>query len=118
MYLINQECLEISKKIDFTSLKNSKILITGASGLIGLYLINTLKQIKKSENIEIYGWVKSEIEKSHIDFFNDVNILQGDICDNNSFDNLPKFDVIIHSAGYGQPGKFLKDKIKILLSFF
>ncbi len=114
MHFINEECLDISKKIDFTSLKNLRILVTGASGLVGLYLINTLKQLKNSNNIEIYGWIKSEIEESHVDFFKDINIIQGDICDSSSFDNLPNFDVIIHAAGYGQPGKFLKDKVKTI----
>lgn len=114
MQFINEECLEITKKIDFTTIKNLKILVTGASGLVGLYLINTLKQLKETNNIEIYGWVKSELDKTHINFFEDIKIIKGDICDSNTFVDLPNFDIIIHAAGYGQPGKFLKDKVKTI----
>lgn len=114
MQFINEECLEITKKINFTTIKNLKILITGASGLVGLYLINTLKQLKETNNIEIYGWIKSELDETHIDFFEGIKIIKGDICDSNAFIDLPNFDIIIHAAGYGQPGKFLKDKVKTI----
>lgn len=114
MQFINEECLEITKKINFTTIKNLKILVTGASGLVGLYLINTLKQLKETNNIEIYGWVKSELDETHIDFFEGIEIIKGDICDSNTFIDLPNFDIIIHAAGYGQPGKFLKDKVKTI----
>jgi hypothetical protein len=45
MSIINLETKKIVELIDFTQLKNKKVLVTGASGLVGIYLISTLKQI-------------------------------------------------------------------------
>lgn len=90
------------------NLNGKKVLITGASGLIGVHLIESIS------NGDIYTWTKNEIDIYLKDKFNNCNIIQRDITDINSFNDLPKFDIIIHSAGYGQPGKFLDDKIKTI----
>ena len=64
MSIIEIETKEIVNKIKFDDLKNSKILITGASGLIGIYLISCLKHLIKTHNLEIYTWVKNDIDPS------------------------------------------------------
>lgn len=114
MSIIEKESKEIIDKIDFTGLKNKSILITGASGLIGVYMISCLKQISKTHNIKIYAWIKNEIDKEFLSIFDDCYIIKKDITDQNSFIDLPNFDCIIHAAGYGQPGKFLDNKIKTI----
>jgi FlaA1/EpsC-like NDP-sugar epimerase len=40
--------------LDFSSLNNKKILLTGTTGLIGVHLLSTLILLKKIYNIEIY----------------------------------------------------------------
>lgn len=112
--MIQKECFELVKKINFGELKNKSVLITGASGLIGVYLVSCLKEIKNEYNISINVWIKNDIEKEFKDIFDGCNIIKGDITDINSFTNLPKYDVIIHAAGYGQPGKFMENKIKTI----
>lgn len=99
--------------IDFTKLKNKTILITGASGLIGLHLLNSLKNISKDFNIKIYTWNK-HTNNIFNDLFIDCIRVISDITEEESYNSLPMFDYIIHSAGYGQPGKFLNDKIKTI----
>jgi nucleoside-diphosphate-sugar epimerase len=114
MSIIINESKEIIKNIDFNQLRNSKILITGASGLIGVYLVSCLNQIIKTHNISIFVWIKNNIDTIFSDIFDECTIIQNDITDINSFLELPKFDCIIHAAGYGQPDKFMEDKIKTI----
>ena len=99
--------------IDFSSFKDKKVLITGASGLVGIHLLSTLKKIQKQYNITIYTWNKNE-NNLFSDFFVDCEKIVSDITDLSVFEKLPKFDFIIHSSGYGQPGKFLLNKIKTI----
>lgn len=112
--IIHTEADKISNVIDFSKLKNKSILITGASGIIGLFLIESLKKVQKKFNIKIFAWINKDIPNYISPIFENCNIIKGDITDASKFENLPKFDVIIHSAGYGQPLKFIKNKIKTI----
>jgi UDP-glucuronate decarboxylase len=114
MSIIVDESKEIVKKINFNQLKNKKILITGASGLIGTYLVSCLKELIQTHNIDIFVWVKNDIEKEFLEIFDGCNIVKDDITNTSSFSTLPNFDLIIHSAGYGQPDKFMDDKLKTI----
>jgi len=99
--------------IDFSSLRNKTILITGSSGLIGLHLLSSLKKVQKVLNITIYTWNKTKNEL--FDFiFEDCNTIYSDITEITNLGFLPYFDLIIHSSGYGQPNKFLQNKIKTI----
>lgn len=112
--MIEKDINIILSKIDFTSLKNKKILVTGASGLIGIYLVSCLNKLQEKNNLEIFSWIKNNLDSEFAPIFKFSKIIQGDICDEKNFIGLPKFDLIIHCAGYGQPGKFLENKIKTI----
>lgn len=92
-------------------------LVTGATGIIGTYLVETLKQlsysgsdIKEIHAVSLSGNVPSWTTKDKI-----VKRHFGDISNPNFCSSLPKVDFIIHAAGYGQPGKFTQDPIKTYL---
>lgn len=121
--IIQEETSQIVNKINFSSLKNKKILITGASGIIGVYILSCLQEIKKEFNIEVFCWVNNDIDPIFQPLFDGCVIIKGDICDNSLLESLyldlyenylSGFDFIIHAAGYGQPNKFLDDKIKTI----
>lgn len=109
--IINQDIEKIH--IDLSKLKDKSILITGASGLIGVYLVAYIKSKQKEFNIKIYTWTKNEIDPMFKSLFEDCEQIIGDIT-TKPWNNIPMFDFIIHAGGYGQPMKFLSDKIKTL----
>ena len=113
--IIEKDIDRILLNISLIPLKNKSILITGASGLLGIYFILCLKRLQKDYNLSVYVWIKNEIEIKFQYFFDfPCTIIKEDITDINIFNSLPNFDIIIHSAGYGQPDKFVENKIKTI----
>lgn len=98
----------ISQKINFKKIKKSKIkniLITGCSGFIGSYIINSLLNNKENE-LNIYGLdiiKKNILEKNSSFHFYKRNLYK---IKNFSFDK--KIDLIIHLAGIPSPTFYKK----------
>jgi nucleoside-diphosphate-sugar epimerase len=113
--IIEDDIDRILSKVNLLPLKNKSILVTGASGLLGIYFVSCLRRLQEEYNLNIYLWIKSEIESEFKYFFDfPCTIIKEDITDINIFNSLPNFDIIIHSAGYGQPDKFIENKIKTI----
>lgn len=105
--------------IDFSFLNNKKILITGASGLVGVHLLSSLLYLKQNCNYKFHviGIVNNEPEqwfKELIDL-GDFSYIKGDLSDINFIQRLMDFDVIIHAATYGQPIRFMQNQIKTIM---
>jgi len=113
MEFLKDDLDRVIKDINFSYLKNKKVLITGASGLVGFYLSQCLKELQNDLNIEIYLSYKNNIPDYLQPYFNfKYTELKGDIT---TLSLQPEyFDVIIHSSGYAQPSKFLSDRLKTL----
>lgn len=118
--ILSGDAVDINKKVDLSELCGKKILITGASGLIGINFLMSLKEFssKKSKKdvpiiIAIFNREIPDYFKEIINFEN-LQIKRGDITDTDFINSLEEADYIIHAAGYGQPGKFLQDKIKTI----
>ena len=112
--IIESEVKSILDTVDFSTLKNKRVLITGASGLVGLYIVACLKQIQKQYNIKIAVWTNKGIPQYIAPLFENCEIIIGDITDTANFAKLPNYDCIVHAAGYGQPLKFIQNKIKTI----
>jgi nucleoside-diphosphate-sugar epimerase len=112
--LIQIEADYISDIVDFSQLQKKKILITGASGLVGLFMISAIAKYIEDYDIELWTWTNTPIEPNMLPLFDRCHFVTGDICDSALMETLPTFDVIIHSSGYGQPSKFLDNKIKTI----
>jgi len=89
--------------MNFNYFKGKRILITGASGVVGYNLVKTLKS-----NVDC---------DIHVNYLNSLNINFKeldmtithhvfDITDSNEIEKLPMFDIIFYCSGYGQPQKF------------
>jgi dTDP-glucose 4,6-dehydratase/UDP-glucuronate decarboxylase len=109
---IEDDCLEYIKMIDLTPLYNKTVLITGANGLIGTYIIYMLHLVNVTEDagINIIAVSKSKpctalggIFRNKYRFYSqDMNSMDFNIL-------KEKADYIIHGATYAQPGKFLRN---------
>lgn len=113
--IIESDVRDILKVVNLEKLKNKSILVTGSSGLLGIYLANCLKELQQEYNIDVHFWIKNDIEPYFKKFFDfNCSIIKQDITDPSAFNNLPMFDFIIHSSGYGQPDRFLENQIKTI----
>lgn len=116
--IIEKDILEIWDKIEYSDVENKKVIITGGTGLIGTYFLFLLKQINEaigntlSVNLVVHNDLPIHLEE--FKNYKWVNILKGDLSDIDFCNNLPETDFVIHAAGYGQPGKFISNKIKTI----
>lgn len=100
--------------IDPVQMKDKKVLITGASGIIGIYILSFLRKFSEKYNIQITAWIKNKLDCYFEPLFDGVKIKIGDITLFDNFYDLEEYDYILHSSGYGQPTKFLSDKLKTI----
>ena len=119
--ILKEDAVILNQKVDFRQLLGKHIILTGASGLIGINFLMSLKELtenhagKKPPSVtaifynNIPGYLRKTLN------FKSLTIKKGDLTDQNFIKSLPKADYIIHAAGYAQPGKFLQDKIKTIM---
>ena len=108
----------ISDKINIQKLKNSKIkniLITGCSGFIGNYLINTLLNKKIKNEFKIYGVdiIKPKLFKDRRN--KNLYFFKKDLFKIKSFKLNKKIDIVIHLAGIPSPSFY---KLKPIETFY
>lgn len=116
--IIEEDARKTIALVDIKKLSGKSILLTGASGLLGINFLACLRQFAHQGNsgISVTAVVHSEpsvLLKSFLDFKGAV-VKQGDLTDLDFVKKLGKFDYIIHAACYGQPGKFMEDQVKTI----
>ncbi len=108
-----EEFNNITKLIDITNLDNKSILITGANGLIGSYLIYFLIYLKTEMSIklDIYAVSRNKYntEKKFKEYIKYINIIEQDLNAPLSFSI--KTDYIIHAASNAHPLAFSQDPV-------
>lgn len=116
--ILLDDAKKICAKIAPDDLNNKTILITGASGLIGVNILSCLRHLVlgKGFSMEIHAVVQSEpLEYVRELFdFQGATLHKGDVVDYDFCRSLPSADYIIHAASFGQPGRFMENPIKTL----
>ncbi len=115
--MLEKDAKKVASSLDFSQLENKSVLITGASGLIGLNFLSSLLEISKNiSGITVYAVIHSDTSFFMETFLcaENVTVFQGDLLDEHFVGTLPKADIIIHAAGSGIPERFLKNKLASL----
>lgn len=121
-YMEDVKMISDDKTLDFNKLKNKKILITGATGLICSFLVDVLmyRNEKFGDNIKIYVLSRNEekiisrykkynIEKINVNNSAELIYISQDVCKEFKFD--VEFDYIIHGASNTHPLMYSLDPI-------
>ena len=107
--------------IDLAFLKNKSILITGATGLIGSYMIDLIMLYNKenNSNIKIYALSRTEqkLNERFVEYINDENFVPviGNVCDKLE---LKDIDYIIHGASNTHPVAYSTEPINTITTNF
>jgi UDP-glucuronate decarboxylase len=117
--LLLSDAKTVNQNLSLKMLEGDTVIVTGATGLIGLNIISALVYYnnnfaKEVINISSISYSKPDIFMCKFFTENSVNILYGDITNYTFLKKIPIADCIMHCAGYGQPGKFMADKIKTI----
>jgi len=117
--LIMEDAERILARLPLGDLCDKRLLITGASGLIGGYLVACFALLHSMKGFTFSLTVVARSEpplyfEDLMRLVGDYEIVRGDLTDTRFCEGLPQSDVIIHAACYGQPGKFMEEPIKTL----
>jgi nucleoside-diphosphate-sugar epimerase len=116
---IEDDTAGIMDDADLLALTGRSVMITGATGLIGVYLVAVLRQanLRLGAGITIHAVSRSAPPAFLAPLFNGAGVRHhiADVSEFGACQLLPSADFVIHAAGYGQPGKFLQDPVKTIM---
>lgn len=98
-------------------LNQKSLLITGASGVVGLNLLALISDAIHREKlqIDVHGLSRTGVLPLASELPSTLRIDKADLLNPRDIDNLPTFDFVIHGATYGQPARFLADPASTIL---
>ena len=100
----------IKEPINWEKLKGSSVLVTGASGMLGSYMMRTLLELnhQKGYGIQVFALVRNP-QKLPAECRDEIQILQQDVTKPIVSDAA--FDYIIHAASPASPLIMRKDPV-------
>ncbi len=107
------------KNEKFEALKNQKVLITGANGMIGSAVVDILNYLNKEYcyNIKIYALVRNKGKiLDRFKKYDNFTIVEQDVTNKIALDE--DIDYIIHSAGNAHPKMYAEDPVGTMLGNF
>lgn len=108
--VIRRDAERICGQNALDGLSGARVLVTGASGLLGTYLIACLAELReRGANVDVQAQMFSEppahlaplLERSG------ATVIRADLSDFRDYARLPDADVVVHGAGYAQPLRFM-----------
>lgn len=117
--LYNENIKNVLSKNNLEKLKNQRIFITGANGLIGSAIIDVLNylNIYENYNINIIAIVRNEKNVLlRLKEYKNVKIIEQDVINEIKFNE--DIDYVIHAASNAHPQVFSKDPVGTMLGNF
>lgn len=105
--MIQQVGERVKERIAIREFEGMKILITGASGLMGINLAYALANSSGGSNLTLISNSMPRYLLS--EKISNARIYSRNLLDVHSLSDLPSFDAIVHAATYAQPSKFMAD---------
>lgn len=108
--MVQQRDLDIvlNNPADWTKLKDATVLVTGATGRLGIYIVGALLEASKRWNLDVEVLAlarnKDKIQAAYGDGAENLKILQQDITEKITYEG--KVDYIFHTAGLASPDDF------------
>ena len=102
--------------LDLNMLRDRTILVTGATGLVGVNLLRSLVSVKESRNLKILALVRNPQKARRIfaDISDQVELVVGDVM------QLPrisqKIDYVIHGASITSSRAFVEQPVETILT--
>lgn len=114
--IIEQDCREILRRVDVEKVRNKKILVTGANGFLGQYIVSLFSFVNKEIGLgckidAVSLNAPNKIISSLMGRDKNINYSRVDLS--KPF-KLEGYDYIFHAAGYGQPAKFVDDPLSLV----
>jgi UDP-glucuronate decarboxylase len=118
-YLANQIIIDawnvVAAVPSITDLTGKHVLVTGGTGLIGLYCMAVLGAVNQRHGLGSLTYTRvhdyGEFNNLVKDLAPHAVWIQADLTVGSQVRTLPRSDIIIHAAGYGQPAKFMANPL-------
>lgn len=111
------DALIASEGMKCESFSGSRILMTGATGAIGIHALAAFRQIAEDGiRFDLYATFQNDVTGPIAELFDHpyFHVIQGDLTSSTFRNTLPVADFVIHAAGYGQPRRFLENPGKTI----
>jgi nucleoside-diphosphate-sugar epimerase len=115
--VIARDAAGICDRVGFPDLSGARILITGASGLIGSHMLACLGELKaRGAAVDVYAQVYSDAPPHVADLAgrHGFTLLRADLSRFADYATLPEANLIVHAAGYAQPMRFMANPDRTL----
>lgn len=108
--IVAQDAESVCADAAVNALSGARVLVTGASGLLGTYFLACLAAMKEGgQRLEVYAHTFSPPPAHVLEIVRrgGFTVVKGDLAEFTDYAALPEADVIVHAAGYAQPGRFM-----------
>ena len=101
---------------DWSFLWGKRVLLTGGTGLIGIHMLAVLERLRHAGYVRHVTFTGQNLPTGAASIIGQfAEFVKCDLTNHAQMFNLPyDVDVIIHAAGYGQPGKFMVNGLKTI----
>ncbi len=98
-------------------LQDGRVLLTGASGVVGIHMAAAFRRlIDEGSKLRLRVTFQSPVTGVVAEMLDhpQIEIIRGDLTDPAFRRGLDQAEIILHAAGYGQPGRFLENPAKTI----